>query len=114
MRVLASDLAIGTAMLRATQARAVWWERPEFSLPTSAWDRFRDFLAAHLDKDSDWLEVASAFQKFTDLNSYIAAQDAKAGGDGAAVFDPAVDSAILDGTLAQAQRGGETLVRLLS
>ena len=100
-------------MLSASKAGTQWWARPAFSLPTVAWNEYRDLLAAHLAKDSDWLEVASAFQQFTDLNSYVAAQDASAGGVGSASFNPATDSAFLDEALAKAQRGGETLVRLL-
>jgi hypothetical protein len=113
MRVLASDIAVGIAMLNASKAGSAWWVRPAFSLPTGAWAEYRDLLASHLDRDSDWLDVAAAFQEFADLNSYVAAHDASAGGVGAAIFNPATDSAFLEDAIAKARRGGGTLIRLL-
>jgi len=83
-------------------------------VPTVAWTEYRDLLASHVTKDSDSLAIASAFQGFVDINSFVAARDAAAGGMGNATFLGETDAAFIDQALAKANIGGETLLRLLA
>ncbi len=74
LRLLSDDLLTVRATMRVAVRDREWWP-PSWEFSWSAWDTYRELLAARME-DRDWDQIAAVFFKLRDLVKWLEAQRA--------------------------------------